>query len=221
MAALKVTGLFSGAWASLQSSDCHPLFPKERALSALPTPRPINQDREWRLEFIFGTDLTLSPDPERRGNAFSPQPSARSSHFLCWDLPLPGHLTEGPFIQVRKGCSAARTALLLGPEGRASPSPGHWLPWLHLCVGHVEGLVPPHQVALTFAQNIYTWVPGGCTVSGGHMWAFAALRVVSSEKGKSALGADLRIAFPYGHQLFGASESSSSRARKFPGSGAG
>ncbi|KAI5145813.1 Fibrocystin-L [Manis pentadactyla] len=45
-------------------------------------------------------------------------------------------------------------------------------------------------------------------------------RVVSSEKGKSASGTDLRITLPYGHQLFGALESSSSRARKFPGSGA-
>lgn len=33
-------------------------------------------ERGWGLEFTFGTDFTLSPGPERRGNAFSPQPKA-------------------------------------------------------------------------------------------------------------------------------------------------
>ena len=94
----------------------HPLSPKERAVYTLPTswPSSVRDGGDWNSP--LGQTL-LYPQAQREEEMpFHRSPGLRSFHFLCWDLPLLGHLTGGLLIQPH-------------PSGLLRP-PGWWGgPW--------------------------------------------------------------------------------------------
>lgn len=123
-------------------------------------------------EFTFGTDLPLSPGPERRGNAFSPQPRAQRLSFPVLGSAFPRTFAAGLFIQPHP------SALQDGLEEQPRTS-SHWRIWKSSPSASRQ-----HQVTLTSAQSICTQLPGVdfCWTQGGFL-----------RKRQICLGADLGI----------------------------
>ena len=144
-------------------------------------------ERGWGLEFTFGTDFTLSPGPERRGNAFSPQPRTQIPSFPALGPAFPRTFVSGAVYPA----PPTGVALSSCPAGRTSGSSSAlWCTWSMWRISKSSpSASPQHQVKLLSAQNVCMQLPGGCTGPlGDNVWTFAGLSVVFSEKRQLCLG---------------------------------
>lgn len=178
----RATSPSSGAWASLQHGNGQPLSSQGWALSVLTAPRPSSRRESGDLNSPLGQTLLCPQAQTLEEMPFHCSLGLRSSHFLCEDLPFPGHLTERSLIQFWRGTAAppAGTARQ-GGHRRATAQQQPHSPYP--CVEHITNPAPQHQGKLTFAQNIHIQDAGGCPrPRGHHVWALAAHRWFSQKK---------------------------------------
>ena len=147
-------------------------------------------ERRWGLEFTFGTNFTLSPGPERRGNAFSPQPRTQILSFPVLGPASPRTFDRGaahPAPPVR----AAPSSWLVGwALGRSSASWHTWRAWRASKCSPFDS--PQRQVKLLAARNVRMQLRVAAQVPLGIMCGHL-LDSFAGKKDSSDLGVDLTI----------------------------